>query len=262
MIQAWLDLSLGGIIGVLAALFAASGLLFTWLVFHSPLRKPIHRRRGLVPAYFGAIAILFALLTGFLAADIGDRNRHATHALQTEAEALTSIHALSVASASDMAAIRDAVRSYARSVRDDEWTLIGMGTGGSPKTQAALTTLMQMIADPRVARDAGEAVHAALVTLSLRAAGARADRLSLGADRTNDLKWFTVLFLGLMTQVAIGLVHLDKPRANALALTIFSIAAVVALGLIAEQEYPFEGALQISKTPLENVLRLAPQAGK
>jgi heme A synthase len=120
---------------------------------------------------------------------------------------------------------------------------------------------MQTVADPNTARDAGQAVHNALVSLSLRVAGARADRLALGADRTNDLKWLTVLFLCLMTQIAIGLVHLDRPRANALALTFFSVAAVVALGLIAQQESPFDGALQISKAPLDNVLRLAPHPG-
>ncbi|MGB7259514.1 MAG: hypothetical protein WBD48_15675, partial [Pseudolabrys sp.] len=65
-------------------------------------------------------------------------------------------------------------------------------------------------------------------------------------------------FLCLMTQVSIGIVHLERPRANALALAIFSIAAVVALSMIAEQESPFDGTLQVSKTPLENVLKLAP----
>jgi hypothetical protein len=260
VIYAWLDLSLAGIIGVLAALYAASGLLFYWLVFYSPLRQPIQSCGGIVAPYFGAIAILFALLTGFLAADIGDRNRQAARALQSEAEALTSMYALSIAAVSDMAPVRNAVRDYAASVRDDEWPLIASGNGAA-RTDTALTGLMQTVADPNTARDAGQAVHNALVSLSLRVAGARADRLALGADRTNDLKWLTVLFLCLMTQIAIGLVHLDRPRANALALTFFSVAAVVALGLIAQQESPFDGALQISKAPLDNVLRLAPHPG-
>ena len=117
---------------------------------------------------------------------------------------------------------------------------------------------MAIIADPKIAPAAGAAIHTALVNLSLRVAGARAERLAIGADRTNEIKWFTVLFLCLMTQIALGIVHLDRPRAHAVALSIFSIAAVVALGLIAEQESPFDGALQVSKTPLENVLRLAP----
>lgn len=257
MIHAWLDLPLGGILGCLALFYAATALLIFWLMFHSPLRDPICTCAGIVAPYFGAIALLFSLLTGFLAADIADRNRQAARVVQSEAEALTSMHALSIAAVSDMAAVRGAIRAYARSVDEDEWPLTALGQSAA-KTEAALSALMQAVADPKIARDAGQAVHTALVNLSLRIAGARADRLALGADRTNEIKWFTVLFLCLMTQVSIGIVHLERPRANALALAIFSIAAVVALSMIAEQESPFDGTLQISKTPLENVLKLAP----
>ncbi|HVV60147.1 MAG TPA: hypothetical protein VHD14_00170 [Pseudolabrys sp.] len=257
MLYAWLDLPLGGILGALIAFYALTALLIFWLLFYSPLRAPIQSCVGVVAPYFGAIALLFALLTGFLAADIADRNRQATRAVQSEAEALTSMHALSIASVSDMARVRNAIRAYAGSVTHDEWPLIPTGRG-APQTDAALSALMQTVADPATGRDAGQPVHNALVNLTMRVAAARADRLALGTDRTNEIKWYTVLILCLITQVSIGIVHLERPRANALALTIFSIAAVVALGLIAEQESPFDGTLQVSKTPLENVLRLTP----
>ena len=86
---------------------------------------------------------------------------------------------------------------------------------------------------------------------------ARTDRLSLSSDQTNDLKWISVLVLGLMTQVALGLVHLEKPRALLAALTVFSTAAVVALGLIALQEHPFQGSFRISSAPLARLLLLS-----
>jgi uncharacterized protein DUF4239 len=257
MIHAWLEFSLPGIFAVLAVLYAVTGGLIFWLTYYSPLGKTIRSCKGLTPSYFGAVAVLFGLLTGFLTADISDRNRQATRTVQAESEALTSMYALSIASASDMANIRNAIRAYTKSVLEDEWPLIARGDG-AVKTEIALNALLQSVADPKIAGPAGQAVTNALVNLSLRVSGARSDRLALGADRSYDLKWFTVLFLCFMTQVALAAVHLEKPRPQAAALAIFSVAAIVALALIAEQESPFDGTLQVSRAPLEQVLKLAP----
>jgi hypothetical protein len=64
----------------------------------------------------------------------------------------------------------------------------------------------------------------------------------------------TVLVLGVLTQVSLALVHLDKVRALLSALAVFSLAAVVVLGLIALQEDPFAGSIQVSPAPLEDAL--------
>ncbi len=72
----------------------------------------------------------------------------------------------------------------------------------------------------------------------------------IAADHTNDLKWLTVIILGLLTQISIGLVHLERIRAFTTALVVFSSAAVVALGIVALQEYPFYGAFKLSPAPI------------
>jgi hypothetical protein len=58
-----------------------------------------------------------------------------------------------------------------------------------------------------------------------------------------------------MTQIAIGAVHLERYRAHIAALTIFTIAAIVSLALIAIQEDPFNGSVVVSPQPLEKVLK-------
>jgi len=58
-----------------------------------------------------------------------------------------------------------------------------------------------------------------------------------------------------MTQLAIGMVHLERPRAHIAAVAIFSLAAVITLGLIALQEYPFDGPLSVPPLPLEQLLK-------
>ena len=126
--------------------------------------------------------------------------------------------------------------------------------GGSPKTETALSMLLAEVSQPKIATESGQAVYTALMNTVLRMRDARSDRLALASDRTNDLKWAMVLILGVITQVAIALVHLERPRAQTAAIAVFSTAAVVALGLIALQEQPFDGALRVSPAAIEQVL--------
>src|ERR1700754_3266698 len=116
MIRAWLDLSTPGIFAVLCVLYFGIALLLTLTVFCSPLKKPMQSLTGIVAPFFGSVAVLFALLTGFLANDVSDRNRQAVKAMQSEAGELHNLYTLSVAAASDMNTIRDKWRAYVSSV--------------------------------------------------------------------------------------------------------------------------------------------------
>lgn len=196
------------------------------------------------------------MLTGFLANDVGDRNRQAYRVAQTEAGELRNIYTLSVASASDMRKIRTALKAYASSVVSDEWPAMAHGNL-SPRTEAAYDDLLREVSDPSIAKDSGPALHAALLNATVRLGTARNDRLALSSDSTNDLKWIVVIILGLFTQVAIGLVHLERPRAFVAALVVFSGAAVVALSLIALQEYPFYGTFKIPPTQIRALQSLS-----
>jgi hypothetical protein len=249
MIRAWLDLSAFGLFAVLIALYGGVTVLLSLIVFRSRLKNPLQSCNGVVAPFFNAVAILFALLTGFLANDVSERGRHAVRAVQAEAGELRNIHTLSVASASDMRTIRAALKAYVAAVAADEWPAMAEGRT-APRAAAAYDDLLREVSVPSIAKSSGAAVHASLLNAAVRAGTARNDRLALASDHTNDLKWLAVIVLGALTQVAIALVHLDRPRAFLAALTLFSIAAVVALGIIALQEYPFDGAFRVADTPI------------
>jgi hypothetical protein len=256
MIRAWLDLPAVGIFATLFVLYFGAAWALAGLIFRSPVGRGILSLNGVVAPFFSAVAILFALLTGFLANDIGERNRQALRAVQTEAGELRNVYTLSVASVTDMRDIRIALKDYARTAAEEEWPQMIKG-GNAATTSTAYDTLLREVSDPTITRDASAAVHSAMLNAAVRVGTARTDRLSLSSDQTNDLKWISVLILGLMTQVALGLVHLEKPRALLAALTVFSTAAVVALGLIALQEHPFQGTFRVSPAPLERLLQLS-----
>ncbi|WP_024576363.1 MULTISPECIES: DUF4239 domain-containing protein [unclassified Afipia] len=256
MIRAWLDLAPGGIFAVLIVLYFGMPLLLAVFTFCRPFKPYFQSLSGVVAPFFSGIAMLFALLTGFLANDVAVRGRQAYNAVHAEAGELRNVHTLSVASASDMRAIRAALKAYVNSVVNEEWPAMDeMKT--SPATGAAYDSLLREVSVPSIAKDSGQAVHAALLNATVRAGTARNDRLSLASDHTNDLKWLAVIALGLLTQVGIALAHLDKPRAFLASLAVFASAAVVALGLIALQEYPFDGTFQVSSDPIKALQSLS-----
>ncbi|HEX7883590.1 MAG TPA: DUF4239 domain-containing protein [Afipia sp.] len=256
MIRAWLDMYPTGIFLILIGLYFGMTLLLGLLAFRRPFARPVQSLTGVVAPFFGATAILFALLTGFLAADVAERGRQAYRLVHAEAGELRNIHTLSVASVSDMRAIRAALKTYVNSVVVEEWPAMN-AMRLSPSTAAAYDNLLHEVSIPSIAKESGQAVQSALLTAAVRVGTARNDRLSLSGDQTNDLKWLVVIALGLITQIAIALVHLERPRAFFASLAVFASAVVVTLGILALQEYPFDGAFQVSSAPIKALQSLS-----
>lgn len=251
--EAFFNLPASLLFASLAIFYGLTATFIYWLTFHAPRHQAIQSLSGIVPPFIGTIGILFGLLTGFLANDVGDRNKQAAHAVLAEANALHNAYTLSIASFSDMTSIRTALQNYTRSALQEEWPQI-YEIGRSEKTEVAFEELLREVSNPDIPRVAGQAVHSALMNAVSRVGIARSERLAVAGDETNRIKWLTVFVLGFLTQVAIGLVHLDKPRAQGAALALFSIATVAALGLIAVQEQPFAGSIKVSPAPLQEFL--------
>jgi hypothetical protein len=255
VIEAWLDLPAAGVLACLTLLYGTAAAAIAWAAFGSLLGARVGRIDGVVAPFFGAVALLFALLTGFLAADIGDRNSRAARAVQAEAAELRNVYTVSVAAASDMRDIRAAWAVYVRAVIADEWNAMINGESAA-SVNAAYDQLLREVSDPRIAAEAGAAAHTALLTAAVGVGTARSERLALASDNTSELKWGIVLILGVMTQIAIGVVHLQRRNAHVAAQVIFSLSVVTALGLIALQEHPFAGPVRIGAAPLQELLKL------
>ncbi|MCB5174292.1 bestrophin-like domain [Microvirga lenta] len=251
----WLDMPVWGIFGALALLFAASAFLVHWLSFGQLTRPRASTFGGVVAPFFGSVAVLFALLTGFLANDVWDRNRQASRAILAERDGLLALHAISIATVSDMNDIRAAAQLYADALVNDEWPRMASQESSS-KAGAALLDLLTRVSNPQVGAEAGQAAQTALLDTVLKLRSTRYDRLALSGDRTDRTKWAAVILLALVTQVAIGIVHLEKPRAQAAALSIFSVAVVISLGLIGIRERPFDGPLRFSPEPVREALHI------
>lgn len=255
MIETWIDAPAIVVFAVLTALYAVTAALIVWLSYGRLLHGTVRHLHGIVAPFFGAVGILFALMAGFLAGDIADSNRHAARTVQTEVAELRNVFTLSVASKPDMQAIRAAWTDYVKAVTGDEWQTMTLGHS-APAADRAFDALLREVSDPGIAKDAGNAVHTALLNAAVRVSTARSERLSLASDSTSELKWSVVLVLGVMTQIAIGAVHLNNRNPQVAALTVFSVAAVIALGLIALQEHPFAGTVRLAPAPYLELLKM------
>jgi hypothetical protein len=257
MIDAWLNLPIPAMLVTLTLAYGLSVVLLYLVSFRLRTAAWVHSLGGIVAPFFTSIAVLFALLTGFLGSDVWTRNRTAIQTVVVEGDNIATLNTLSIAAGSDMRPIREALRAYAQSVIHDEWPLMAEYEP-SPKTGAAMTDLLREVSKPEIAQQVSTAVQSALLTTVLRIRSARDDRLALVNDRSNSVKWLSILLLGFLTQVSIALVHLERARAQLTALVVFSTAAVVSLGLIAVHELPFDGPIRITAAPIEAALNLIP----
>lgn len=255
MIEAWLRLPAVGLFAALIVTYTFTGVLWSWLSFWSPLSPRVRTLTGVVAPFFGSVGLLFSLLTGFLASDISDQQRLAWQAVHDETSAIVTVFTLSSAASSDVEKIHAALRAYAKAVVDDEWPKLAQPQRSAVVDQM-MGQLLRTVSDPAISREVGSALHNSLLNTALRIREARASRLAIAFAQTRQLNWVTVLLLGIFTQLAIALVHLERPRAQIAAVFVFSLAAVVALGLIAMQDHPFNNTLQTSPAPLQRALSL------
>ncbi len=253
----WLELPVWQQLLALAGFYAASGGLLHWLTFYSPARRWVARFKGVVPPFFAAVTLIFGLLAGFIAGDVWHRNTEAVQVVRTEGDALLTLKYLIPASDPNAARLQDLIRGYAQSVLDEEWPRMADGDS-APATEAALDSLLAAIVAAPPSQNGASAIERARIDTVLKVRTMRSNRLALAGDRTDEVKWATLLILGLVAQLAIAIVHLETPRPQIAALAIFSSSAVIALGLVAIQERPFVPPLELSPAPLQEVVRVIP----
>jgi hypothetical protein len=253
--SAWLGLPIPVIFATLFGFYLGTAALLVWLSFRSPLKSRVQSFKGVVAPYFGSVGIIFALLVAFLSNDIWDRNKQAERVVFTESDTLIALYSLSLASGSDSKVLRSSIRGYASAVVEDEWLRL-QAQERSTKADAALNALLREVALPGTSKDSG--VQRTMLDMVLKIRVAHEDRLQLSYDRTAVTKWVAVLLLALLTQLAIALVHLERPRPQAIALFIFTLAAVSLLGLLAVHEAPFEPPIFIPPGPIADVLQQVP----
>lgn len=201
-----------------------------------------------VASFFGAITTIWALVFGFVAADVWSANSSAAVAAVEERAALIRLHGMAEPGALDMQDLESALHRYVVAVEQTEWD-VGGNRNASPEAEAALQAIRLSL----LAADGGgvsSVLLGKMITDFDELQDARTKRLAIGKGDMQPLKWALVIMLGLMSLVSIAFVHRDKPRAGRTALKIFVVAAAAAVWLVLLHSSPYLGPVRISSAEI------------
>lgn len=256
MIDRWLDQPDWIIVGSLLVGYGLTAYLCVAISFLQRWRPVVTTFQGIVGPFFVPITGLFALMVAFLGNGAHETLRDASSAVLRERDGAVEIMQIARALPPDSPAARltGLTRDYLRSVVDSEWEL-PRGHIGSPETEAAMQRLRAVAIDPAIERQFGAALQRELIDAVAEIGRGRLARLAVSNAVTDELRWIGVLLIGVLSQMAIAAVHLEKRRPQVLALVLATLAAAASLGVIAMSERPFLGLYAMPPTPLQQLLQ-------
>ena len=252
----WLqDLPLAGLaLVVFAATFLAAAAIYA-VVMALAAGPRGAAFKALSPGMLPPMGLLFALIVGFLAAQVWSDAGRAQEAVNREASALRSVvllvHAFPGEPETRMRAL---VRRHIREAAEVEWPAMARQRATLSVVPAPLAQELQLAVDLTPRTEGQRAAQRAIVDSLQSALDARRQRIIVSESSLNWVKWTGVILVALLTLVAIAFVHSDNRLTAALALGMFAAAVGVSLMLIAAQERPFHGEFAVSPDVLIQVM--------
>ena len=231
-------------------------LLLLWVTQRSPYSAVIKRFHGVAQNFMSVISVLFALNIAFLAHDTWTAHDRALDTVFLEAGSLRTILDLSNGLPPEARQqVRGAVAEYITLTVRDEWPKLAQRESSDGAAQQ-LDDLVTLLASSRVA-EAGPTVQSMLLHEVTAVRNSRDLRVALSQTHVNPLKWLGMAFLGLLTMISIAMVHIDLPRAEALAVILFAAAAAPTAAIILVHGNPFQEPAAVPSAPIAAVLTLA-----
>ncbi len=121
MIGIWLALPLPALLASCAFFFSAIAALLIWLSFGRATGAAAQSLKGVVAPFPNVLAVILAILIGFLASDIWERERRAAAAVREEANQLVALDRLAAVFSLPRDNLDAAIRAYASIVVQKEW---------------------------------------------------------------------------------------------------------------------------------------------
>ncbi|HEY4420775.1 MAG TPA: hypothetical protein VGN22_14725 [Pseudonocardia sp.] len=206
------------------------------------------------PGLLAPMEIVFALLVGFVEAQVWASGERAAAAVSEEASSLRAVVLLSAEFPGEPEArMRSLARSYIEDAVAKEWPQMAEQGATLSVVPATLADLQAMALALRAEGPGQTIAQQEIVTSLEHALDARRQRIIVSQSSVNGAAWGAVATLAILTSFAIGFVHSGNRRRAAIAMALFAAAAAAAIVMIAAQERPFAGYFSVSPTPLERV---------
>ena len=249
------DLSIGWLsLAVFAALYIVAGVIYVVVLALATGRRA-QAFKAVSPGLLPPMGLLFALLVGFLVAQVWNAAERAEAAVDREASALRSVDLLTGSfPAEPQVRMRVLLRRHIEEAVNREWPAMAEGSATLTVIPAALNDAIRL-AVTLTPRTEGQKTAQREIVASLQdALDARRQRIIVSESSIDAVKWAAVLALALLTLCAIGLVHSDNRTTTRFAMGLFAVAVAVVITMLAAQNQPFAGQLGIDPDVLEEVL--------
>lgn len=249
-------LSLVAVVGTIPAV-----IVLLWLTQRSKYAEFIRSYRGIAPNFLSVIGVLFALNLAFLANDTWSAHDRARHAVFQEAGSLRSILALAEHLPDPgRSKVDRAVRNYTHSVVSAEWPMLALRQN-SPAAADDLNSLLVLLSSDEVASVLNTSVQSLMLQQTAQARSMRDLRIALSHTHVNPLKWLGMAFLGFLTMISIAMVHVDRSRAEFLAVLLFAAASAPTAAIILVHGNPFQEPAAVTPAPIAAILEPASTSG-
>jgi hypothetical protein len=233
MVELWLRSGTAGIVFVPIALLYSIAAAIVWVTHLSPARPFFASCIGIAGPFFASVAVLFSLFAAFLANDVQHHNADAKAAVFREADGVRTILRLAEALGDAGRPLKAAAVGYVQATLAHEWPAM-QRQGNETEDLGALRSLTLAAVAPDLTAAMPTAAHQTILDSLVEIRQARRERLTLTADASDSMSWVAMLILGILTQVAVAVVQLERLRPQALALFVFTtafVATVVIIGL-------------------------------
>jgi hypothetical protein len=206
------------------------------------------------PGLLPPMGIIFALLVGFLAAQVWGAGERGAAAVSEEASSLRSVVLLSSEfPGPPEARMRSLVHRHIEDAVTKDWPQMAERGAKLSVVPQPLADLQALVLGLRPDSPGQTIAQQEIVKSVEQALDARRQRIIVSQSSVNGAKWGAVISLATLTLLAIAFVHSGNRRTAAIAMALFAAAASVAIVMIAAQERPFAGHFAVTPTPLEQV---------
>jgi hypothetical protein len=215
--------------------------------------------KAISPGILPPLAIIFALLVGFLAAQVWNDTDRASTAVNREASALRAAVLLAAGFPGEPEArLRDLIRQYIQDAVTQEWPTMARRNATLTIAPTRLTETLRLVLSLTPGSAGQAAAQREMVASLQNALEARRQRIILSRSSINWVKWTVLLVQAGLTLITIAMIHCDNRAANRIILAIFATGVGVAVVLIASHSRPFTGDIAVRPTVL---LQVMPEAG-
>lgn len=206
------------------------------------------------PGMLPPLGLVFALVVGFIAAQVWSDWSNAQQAVNREASALRAADILADRLPRARAArIHALVRMQIETAVRKEWPAMAKQQQTLAVVPPPLGGALQVALSLRPADEGQVEAQRELVSSLENALDARRQRIIASQSSVNWVKWTGVVLLAALTLLGIAFVHAENRLTAALAMGVFAAAAAVVIVMIAAHDRPFAGQLTVRPTPLEQV---------